>query len=271
MKKELEEAYDIPFDVSKNGEEYLISPSNELKEYFEIHISFRAYVRIIIETYPQSHAADMLNDMAHATEEKKNLFFGYLDTFKSRGFGITEKVNDNEIDLRSSWPDNWRNLYIRLTRIEEQDADFEKEATESALLAAGMMLSLLNVVQTEDENIDGSEDTGYVEGSKYSVRLDRYERNPLNRELCLQANGYTCKICGFDFEKTYGDIGRHFIHVHHIHQLSLAGGPVKIDPVHDLIPVCPNCHAMLHTSTPPLMPDELRRIIKENKKYVEKQ
>ena len=53
-------------------------------------------------------------------------------------------------------------------------------------------------------------------------------------------------ICGFDFEKTYGEIGKGFIHVHHIVPVSEIGESYRVDYEKDLIPVCPNCHAMLH-------------------------
>ncbi len=32
----------------------------------------------------------------------------------------------------------------------------------------------------------------------------------------IRHHGTVCKGCGFDFEKTYGDLGKDFIHVHHI-------------------------------------------------------
>lgn len=261
MKKELEQAYDIPFEIRKNGNAYAVWPSNEMEEFFTVRVSFRSGVRIIIEINPQDHAADMLRDMAKASDEKKRLFLGYLDTFTGRGFRSSVKINGSITDLHQKWPETWHNLYIRLTRIETDDASFEQTAVENTVLATGMMLSLLNVISTDEDR-----DEPYEDGAKRIVILDRYERNPLNRQLCLQKNGYTCKICGFNFEKKYGKIGRNFIHVHHIHQLSLAGGPVKIDPIHDLIPVCPNCHAMLHTRTPPLTPDELRKNIIVNDK-----
>ena len=118
---------------------------------------------------------------------------------------------------------------------------------------AGMFLSLLNVTQIEPDE--------HLEGGLNRIETNRYERNPVNRELCLLANGYKCKICGFDFERYYGKIGHHFIHVHHIVPVSKWTEAYKIDPVTELIPVCPNCHAMLHKSDPPYTPDELRNMI----------
>ena len=108
------------------------------------------------------------------------------------------------------------------------------------------------------------DDGKYGEGKIDQVLVNKYERNPINRQLCLAVNGYVCKICGFDFEKKYGDIGKGFIHVHHIEMVSSFGGEYYLDPKKDLIPVCPNCHAMLHRKNPPLEPAELRQIIDLN-------
>ncbi|MBR3141650.1 MAG: HNH endonuclease [Clostridiales bacterium] len=70
-----------------------------------------------------------------------------------------------------------------------------------------------------------------------------------------------CDLCGFNFEKKYGLLGRGFIHVHHIEMVAEYGGERFINPITDMIPVCPNCHAMLHRKRPPLTPEELKEII----------
>ncbi|MEG1241999.1 MAG: HNH endonuclease, partial [Oscillospiraceae bacterium] len=44
----------------------------------------------------------------------------------------------------------------------------------------------------------------------------------------------------------YGEVGKNFIHVHHKIPLNEISEEYVVDPVNDLIPVCPNCHAMLH-------------------------
>ena len=55
-----------------------------------------------------------------------------------------------------------------------------------------------------------------------------------------------CSICGMDFGKRYGKDGEGFIHVHHMKPLHKIGGDYIVDYKNDLIPVCPNCHAMIH-------------------------
>ncbi len=65
------------------------------------------------------------------------------------------------------------------------------------------------------------------------------------------------KYVAFNLGEQYGEIGQGFIHVHHLKQLSDVGEGYEVDPVADLRPVCPNCHAMLHRNNPPLSIDEL--------------
>ena len=100
------------------------------------------------------------------------------------------------------------------------------------------------------------------EGAKTEVRSSRYERSELNRQACIRIHGSACKICGFDFSRTYPQIGDGYIHVHHIEQLSSLKRPRFFNPETDLIPVCPNCHAMLHSRRPPFTPQELLQIMK---------
>jgi 5-methylcytosine-specific restriction protein A len=92
----------------------------------------------------------------------------------------------------------------------------------------------------------------YIEGAIRRIVVNAYERDARAREACLLKHGRRCFICNISFEDTYGDIGRGFIHVHHKKPLALIRSEYILDPGNDLIPVCPNCHAMLHTSNPPL-------------------
>ena len=111
-----------------------------------------------------------------------------------------------------------------------------------------------------EENFFGalSDDRTYAEGSIKRVTINAYERDKRARDACIKKHGLRCAVCEMSFEERYGDIGRGFIHVHHKKPLSLSRGEYRINPVKDLVPVCPNCHAMLHSSEPPLAIEELR-------------
>ena len=111
-----------------------------------------------------------------------------------------------------------------------------------------------------------------VEGAQRRVTVNVYERNSKAREECLAEHGYRCAVCEMSFEEYYGDIGRGFIHVHHIKELSSIRDESEVDPIKDLCPVCPNCHAMLHKKKPAFSVDELRQRLthkmKDNKASV---
>ena len=85
-----------------------------------------------------------------------------------------------------------------------------------------------------------------TEGLKKQVTVNRYERSSIAREKCIEVHGNKCRICSFDFEKVYGEVGKNYIHVHHVIPIHTIGESYTIDYANDLIPVCPNCHAMLH-------------------------
>lgn len=101
----------------------------------------------------------------------------------------------------------------------------------------------------------------YPEGAKTRVVVNAYERSAKARLACVGHHGRKCTVCDIDFGTFYGEIGVGFIHVHHRRPLAMRRKDYRVDPVKDLIPVCPNCHAMLHATTPPRDVEELREIV----------
>ena len=109
-------------------------------------------------------------------------------------------------------------------------------------------------------------DGNVIEGASKRVSVLRYETDPRARALCIAVHGTSCHVCSIDFGATYGDFADGYIHVHHktpVHQAA-ADGEYELDPVSDLVPVCPNCHAMLHRHPDkPCSVEQLRRLIRE--------
>lgn len=96
------------------------------------------------------------------------------------------------------------------------------------------------------------------EGASVSVKVNTYERNAKARSLCLAHHGRVCAVCGFDFEMAYGPIATSGIQVHHIVPIASIGKEYVVDPVNDLVPVCPNCHAVIHCTKPALTVEQLK-------------
>jgi 5-methylcytosine-specific restriction protein A len=105
----------------------------------------------------------------------------------------------------------------------------------------------------------------YREGTSKQILVNAYERNPAARRKCLEHFGYTCQACEFSFEEFYGSIAKEFIHVHHLIDLASIGHDYEVHPINDLRPVCPNCHAILHKTKPPMSIEMLRTIIATQK------
>ncbi|NOX61145.1 MAG: hypothetical protein GXP42_04255 [Chloroflexi bacterium] len=103
----------------------------------------------------------------------------------------------------------------------------------------------------------------FVEGAPRRVTSTTYERNRKARDICINYYGARCSVCGFDFLDFYGKIGKDYIQVHHVKPLSDVGQEYEIDPLQDLRPVCPNCHAMIHRRNPPYTIEEIKAFIQK--------
>ncbi|MBE8233557.1 MAG: HNH endonuclease [Endozoicomonadaceae bacterium] len=114
---------------------------------------------------------------------------------------------------------------------------------------------------SQDEVIDSDK---YYEGASKTISVNIYERNVKARTKCMELFGLSCAACKFNFESNYGMLGKGFIHIHHLTPISEVGVEYKLNPEKDLRPVCPNCHAMLHRTQPPLSISELITILNEN-------
>jgi 5-methylcytosine-specific restriction protein A len=130
--------------------------------------------------------------------------------------------------------------------------DKDREIREGAV---DYVENVIEVITIDDER------QYYPEGAARPSTVREY--SPKAKQECLKHYGYSCQVCGFDFEKRYGDIGTGFIEVHHINPLSESEGCAATDPIKDLLPVCSNCHSMLHRQKPLLKVEAVKSRIKQ--------
>ena len=100
-----------------------------------------------------------------------------------------------------------------------------------------------------------------VEGAVSRVSVNANECNPEARRRCLEAYGTRCYICGFSFGAVYGEVAKGYMHVHHLRPLSEINGEYVVDPITDLRPICPNCHAVVHLRMPAFAIEEVRAFL----------
>ncbi len=100
----------------------------------------------------------------------------------------------------------------------------------------------------------------YSEGRRIASFTYTYERNSEAREKCISIYGHRCFVCSVSFREAYGAIGENFIHIHHKRPLSEIREEYAVDPENDLVPICPNCHAMVHRKVPAMDVGDLKAV-----------
>lgn len=89
-----------------------------------------------------------------------------------------------------------------------------------------------------------------TEGERKHItkEMDVIRRNPQFRQQCIDHYGYQCQCCGMNFAEIYGEaLGANFIEVHHLKLISaFETEGIPEDFVENLVPLCSNCHSMIH-------------------------
>lgn len=180
---------------------------------------------------------------------------------------INAKVNGDEIhlfyrDRHHKWFTYFGLVFLDdFTRRVGRPSRFSFQTSRFEALAS-------SAIATEEETHGGvsGDWSADPEGKQNIVMCVRYERSRKNRARALAIHGTKCKCCGFDFNEFYGALlARDFIEVHHVQSVTIPNAAPN--PDRDLIPVCSNCHSMLHRRRPGPMPvAELRKLIAKCKK-----
>lgn len=118
-----------------------------------------------------------------------------------------------------------------------------------------------------EEEYDQSHISTVPEGKQIRYYVTKYERIRSYRDAALKMHGYNCTVCDINFKEVYGELGEGYIHIHHTKPLFTLEEATTPDPRTDLVPVCPNCHAMLHRKKGVIITiEELRSLHKQHKK-----
>jgi len=198
---------------------------------------------------------DLLNELV---ELEKN--------FESEYFPLNFIHDEHQVQIKDlvelNTPLNFRiKTKGRITEEEEFDEAARKLILDFLIFALKPLLPEIE----SDEFEDFLFEDGLPEGAFSKVLVNKYERNPKNRSACLNHYGVSCMVCGFDFGTEYGEFAADYIHVHHIIPVSQMGANYVVDPVKDLVPLCPNCHSAVHLENPPISPEKLKEKLMNRK------
>ena len=175
-------------------------------------------------------------------------YYGNITSFYAR-FKLLEEYTDDILSLHHLHEHGYEGIPRSVRECKDQ----------------GLIDFLMHPHQMVNEDVYDvdypEDDEKLYEGALITVKANKYERNQKARRECVAKKGYQCLVCGKDFEATYGEIGKNFIHVHHLTPISSIGKEYQLNVDTDLVPVCPNCHYMLHRKDPPYTIEELKEIL----------
>ena len=263
--------FEVSTGVDSEGQRwYLLRPHGLLADHtFGIRTTL-GWRRIRIDFEPGKFAGSLLSDMGKVDADGRSVFHAVLADCHRLGSRIDFRINGVVFpyDSKEVWTQTWNRLNLSIDKgqlelgVDESESDTQIICSWTGRFAA----SVVALLPTEElgENVD-PEVIGYPEGAVISVQTNRYERDRRNRAAAFAIHGTTCKGCGLEMGVRYGSIAAGFIEIHHVTPVSQLGAGYVIDPVHDLVPLCPNCHSVVHRRTPPLTLVDLQELLEQSR------
>ena len=231
----------------------------------EVIIGWRS---IVAKFEPANFASSLVFAMEGATDDQYAAFLIFTKSIIKNGGDININISDHSVDPLeiNSWPEKWKSIDISLRKgaivIDQGDEELACDVIYPWVFRFfGAIMALLPLKEVPSSHAS----LGEEEGAEFESKSKQYERSKINRAACIEIHGLNCQVCNLNFENVYGKLGEGFIHIHHVTPVSMMNGSYTINPEKDLIPVCPNCHSMLHRASPPIPIEKLKFIRKNNK------
>ncbi|MCT7357556.1 HNH endonuclease [Thalassolituus pacificus] len=189
---------------------------------------------------PHYFAKAVIGKVYPDKQSAKGDFFATIEGYASFNIPVLAKQNEEFLEVipDSQRSNYWRNGVREITRetynLILSHIKPEQISEQEAIYNDG------DYNDTEISLESGSE------GTEKKQYVTVYERDPKYRKQAIAIHGTNCAACGFNFGQFYGDYADGFIHIHHINPVSEFDTPKAINPEKDLIPLCANCHSVIH-------------------------
>ncbi|MFT4804051.1 MAG: 5-methylcytosine-specific restriction protein A [Psychroserpens sp.] len=225
-----------------------------------------------IKFIPGSFSASLLSTMRASNNSRKKLFLEILATCEREGNVVQTSTGGDVVNYKDErfWTKDWGDfqLFFQTTHDYCDSVDPVDLTDYVSFWVNRFVAAVFSIMPIKRESFEVEEATYEIlpEGELIQVMLNKYERDPRNRDAAIAIHGLACKACGVELTDIYGELAQEFIEIHHCKPLSELGGEYLVDPSNDLVPLCPNCHSMIHRRIPALSLDELIIIITSRNK-----
>lgn len=238
---------------------YLTPGTNVI--YYKGTLKKRAFAERRLSDAPHYFAAAKIGKVYPDTKSSKGDFFATIADFVPFNKAVLAKNHSGYLE---TFPEQQKNYWRNGVRIIDQ-------TTYNLILSHANQNEVSEKKSTYmlDNNLNDISNTleSSTEGRTTKRYITTYERNPKYRKQAIAIHGDSCFACGFNFGKFYGEYAEGYIHVHHIIPVSALEGPKSIDPETDLVPLCANCHSVVHRKKDETLSiDKLKVLIEGNSK-----
>ncbi|ONI41703.1 hypothetical protein AN640_07780 [Candidatus Epulonipiscium fishelsonii] len=194
------------------------------------------------------------------------------------------KTDEEKIDI-ASIEQNINNILKQDSVVECNDAEEKVEVAYKQNIEDIPKKEKIDIVVIKQDNNTVTEkekmDTSYTKekidniiekaNSISSFKEEKVEIEKIKiwedlKTVCLDYYGAICEVCGIDYGYTYGNQFERYIDIHNLKSTHKEDDNLDINPEEDLVPVCHNCHFIMHTKQPCYTIDEMKKICEENGK-----
>jgi 5-methylcytosine-specific restriction protein A len=246
----------------------LLHPTGlDSKHTFGIRVTI-GWRRVEVSFEPGAFAAPLLGEMGETDPEGRAVFVSMLSSCQAAGAELRFRINgqDRAYSDPAIWSTPWTRLELLLRKgnLEIGDLDAGPEIEILREWALRFVAAIIAVLPLDggSEEIPPDNQQGFPEGAATTVTVNRYERDRRNRAAAIAIHGSRCKGCDMSFSERYGEIALGFIEIHHIVPVAKMPPMYIVDPSKDLVPLCSNCHSVVHRQDPPMSVEALRQLLR---------
>lgn len=267
MRRVLTETFGHPFSISETAAgEFVVAPNGtDSRGSFEVVCAIQ-WLSPMATFRLGRFAADLVRGMGTADSDARAALISLMAALSASRLRVVVRANGRPVVsvVDAVWTEQWSEFELSVAGPPLPEAASESERFDVLVLTVVAAVGLVWAIAAESSDSGAASSRvalGFAEGAERERLVKQYERDRRNRAMCIAAHGCRCSACGFDFERAYGPIGTGYIHVHHLLPVSQLGADYVVNPVSELAPLCPNCHAMAHRREPPFTVQELRRLL----------
>jgi len=222
--------------------------------YYKGRIQDRTFRSVRLSDEPHYFGAGRISKI-YADKRSNSYYYAELPEYRPFDRPIHFKKNEEYLEDDQGR----RGGYFRQNSVRTITAELFDRISHLAGISNQLLTDL-------DQGLEGSLESEVREEGKPVKRYSSaYERDPKLRADAVRIHGYTCQACGFNFNKTYGEWGKEYIHVHHLIPIA-KGGVRRVNPQTDLVVLCANCHSMVHRRKSDMLGiEELKEMIRKNR------